>query len=97
MLLSIFRLLPAIDLGEDLIHDTSGEDDFAIRDGRWTARADAVVKALNELLHSEVLVKPLPNKIGDVDACVSKILAGSSEVAARNTLDNSCRVDTCFE
>jgi hypothetical protein len=75
--LSFSRLLPAIDLDEDLIHDTSGEDDFAVRDRRWTVRSDAVVKALNELLHSGVLVKPLPNKIGDVDARVPKVLAGS--------------------
>ena len=77
--LSIFRLLPGIDLSEDLVHDTSGKDDFAVRDWRWTARSDAVVKALNELLHSKVLVKPLPNEIGDVDACVPKVLAGNSK------------------
>src|SRR5207247_1557317 len=68
-----------VSLGKDLIHDTSGEDDFAIRDRRWAARSDAVVKALNELLHAEILIKLLPNKVGDVDACVPKMLAGSAK------------------
>ena len=48
-------------MGEDFVHYAGGEDDFPIRDRWWTARADAIVKALNEFLHSEVLVKSLPN------------------------------------
>ena len=42
------------------------------------ACSDAVVETLNQLLHSEVLIKPLPNKIGYVDARIPKVLAGSS-------------------
>ena len=72
-----FRFLTTIDLGEDFIHDTGGEDDFAVRDRQWAAKSDAVVKALNKLLHSRILVKPLPNKIGDVDTRVLEMLVGS--------------------
>src|SRR6266480_2339758 len=98
----IFELLPGVDLGEDFVHYARGEDDFAIRDRCWTARADAVVKALNELLHSEVLVKSLPNKIGDIDARIPEVLASSPKrgyeisqitFAGAKLVSNNCPAD----
>ena len=68
-----------INLGEDFVHDASGKDDLPIGNRRRSVRLDTVMKTFNQFLHSEVLVKPLPNKIGDVNARVPKMLAGSPQ------------------
>src|SRR5436190_4874316 len=64
-----------IDLDEDFVHDSGSKNDLPIRNGWRTPRADTVIKAFNQFLHSEVLIKPLTDEMGEVQPQISKVFS----------------------
>src|SRR5260221_12516819 len=67
--------LGRIDLGEDLIHDSGGQKNLAVWNGRRNVGADADVEALDQFLLSRVRIQPATQEIPNFLAAAAEALA----------------------